>query len=77
MKPALLADILRDPAAMAERCVRLRESLPLANVSQMVALQPSILLEVLLLIQNFGCCMRQCPERLTWSVGNMLRTESC
>ena len=46
MKPALLADILRDPAAVAERCVCLRQSLPHANVSQMLVLQPSILLEV-------------------------------
>lgn len=46
MKPALLAEILRDPALVAERCVRLREALPHANVSQMVSLQPSLLLEV-------------------------------
>ena len=46
MKPALLAEILRDPALVAERCVRLRAALPHANVSQMVSLQPSLLLEV-------------------------------
>ncbi|CAK0787048.1 hypothetical protein CVIRNUC_010264 [Coccomyxa viridis] len=45
MKPALLAEILRDPALVAERCVRLREALPHANVSQMVSLQPGLLLE--------------------------------
>ena len=46
MKPALLAEILRDPALVAERCVQLRDALPHANVSQMVSLQPSLLLEV-------------------------------
>ena len=46
IKPALLAEILSDPAVVAERCVRLRDALPHANVSQMVALQPSLLLEV-------------------------------
>ncbi len=46
IKPALLAEILSDPALVAERCVRLRDALPHANVSQMVALQPSLLLEV-------------------------------
>lgn len=46
MKPALLAEILSDPALVADRCVRLRNALPHANVSQMVALLPSILLEV-------------------------------
>lgn len=46
IKPALLAEILSDPTLVAERCVRLRDALPHANVSQMIALQPSILLEV-------------------------------
>ncbi len=46
MKPALLAEILSDPALVADRCVRLRNALPHANVSQMVALLPSLLLEV-------------------------------
>ena len=43
LKPALLAAILRDTPAVAERCVGLREALPFANVSRMVASQPSIL----------------------------------
>lgn len=47
IKPALLAEILRDPALAADRCARLVEALPHANVSQMIALQPSLLLEVL------------------------------
>lgn len=46
MKPALLADILRDPTAVAERCVGLRDALPFANVSRLVAGQPELLLQV-------------------------------
>lgn len=46
MKPALLAEILRDPTAVAERCVGLRDALPFANVSRLVARQPELLLQV-------------------------------
>ncbi len=45
MKPALLADILRDPVAVAERCVGLRDGLPFANVSRLIAGDPALLLE--------------------------------
>ncbi|KAK9917180.1 hypothetical protein WJX75_001602 [Coccomyxa subellipsoidea] len=45
MKPALLADILRDPVTVAERCVGLRDGLPFANVSRLVAGEPALLLE--------------------------------
>ncbi len=45
MKPALLAAILRDTAAVAGRCVGLRDALPHANVSQLVAGQPAVLLQ--------------------------------
>ena len=63
MKPALLAEILRDPALVAERCVRLREALPHANVSQMVSLQPSLLLEV-----SAACNLRDgCLMRWGWT----------
>ena len=47
MKPALLADILRDTSAVAVRCVGLRDALPHANVSRLVAGQPAVLLQVL------------------------------
>ena len=47
MKPALLADILRDTSAVAARCVGLRDVLPYANVSRLVAGQPAVLLQVL------------------------------
>ncbi len=46
MKPDLLADILRDPVIVAERCVGLRDGLPFANVSKLVAGDPALLLEV-------------------------------
>lgn len=46
MKPNLLADILRDPVIVAERCVGLRDGLPFANVSKLVAGDPALLLEV-------------------------------
>ncbi|CAL8464994.1 g4529 [Coccomyxa elongata] len=45
MKPDLLADILRDPVIVAERCVGLRDGLPFANVSKLVAGDPALLLE--------------------------------
>ncbi|BDA50590.1 hypothetical protein COCOBI_16-2660 [Coccomyxa sp. Obi] len=45
MKPDLLADILRDPVTVAERCVGLRDGLPFANVSKLVAGDPALLLE--------------------------------
>ncbi len=46
MKPALLAEILRDTQAVAQRCVGLRDALPFANVSRLVASQPGLLLQV-------------------------------
>ena len=58
LKPALLAAILRDTPAVAQRCVGLREALPFANVSRMVASQPSILLQVALT----ALCARLCHQ---------------
>lgn len=43
MRPATLAALCMDPAAAADRLVRLRQLLPRANVSAMVALRPSLL----------------------------------
>jgi len=46
MKPVLLAEVLRDPVTVAERCVGLRDALPFANISKLVAGDPALLLEV-------------------------------
>lgn len=46
MKPPLLAELLRDPAAIAERAVKLKQLLPQTNVSAMASKQPELLLQV-------------------------------
>ena len=46
MKPPLLAELLRDPAAVAERAVKLKQLLPRTNVSAMASKQPELLLQV-------------------------------
>lgn len=46
MKPPLLAELLRNTSAVAERAVRLRQLLPYTNVSVMASKQPELLLQV-------------------------------
>ena len=46
MKPPLLAELLRDTAAVAERAVQLKQLLPRINVSAMASKQPELLLQV-------------------------------
>ena len=47
MKPPLLAELLRDTPAVAERAVRLKQLLPRTNVSAMASKQPELLLQVI------------------------------
>ena len=47
LRPAVLAELLRDQGSLAQRLVKLRQLLPYADVSALVAKQPDLLLQVL------------------------------
>jgi hypothetical protein len=55
MKPSVVVELLRDPSRVATQLIKLREALPHANVSLLVANQPDLLLQVPQLLSHRAC----------------------